>query len=299
MLDYLKNLLPSTISQEKYDELYKVLNQQYKEKEDPWGLSIDQLMKTVKLAYPLYKSYFKVQVFGTQHLEEKQYMMVSNHTGQIAIDGMLVTAAFLLDTPNPKLLRTMVERFITSLPFCGQFFMENGAVLGDRSNCYHLLNRGESILVFPEGVKGIAKSTSEYYQVKNFTRGFFRLALRAKKDILPIAVIGAEEFYPYVHQAKMIAKLLKLPALPITPTFPLLGPLGLIPMPSPVDIHIGKPYPIPEDLSPDAPDNEIDEHVYKIEQAVKDLIRIGLKQRREFWGTPFISKYKPEQNAKG
>jgi len=285
VLDKVLAFLPKTISDKKLDEIYSFLEKKYPLGEDPWGLSLKKSKLAMKYSYPLFKHYFKVRVIGKEKIENKPYMIVSNHTGQIAIDGMLVTGAFILDLPEPRIVRAMVERFVGTIPFFGSFAMANGAVLGDRANCYHLLKRGESILVFPEGVQGVAKSTSDYYKLQNFTSGFFRMCLKTGTDILPIAVIGAEEFYPFVYQAKSLARKLGLPALPLTPFFPLLGPLGIMPLPSPVDIIIGDPYPIPKDLSPDAPDKLIAEHVNKIENTIRKLIADGRKNRRKFWGS--------------
>ena len=289
--------LSSQESRHHIDKIYNNLDKTYSNTEDPWGLNLNKSKMAMSFAYPVYHNYFRTRVIGKENVDDRPYMFVSNHTGQIPIDGMLITCAFLLDVWPPRILRTMIERFATSLPFFSNFVNENGAVLGDRSNCYHLLKRGESILVFPEGVRGISKNTNDYYKVENFTRGFFRLALKANIDILPISVIGAEEFFPYVHHFKDFAKYLGLPALPMTPFMPIVGPLAALPLPSPVDIVIGKPYSIPKNLSPDAPDHKIDEHVKDIENIIRDLTHSGLSNRRNFWGTKLLSQEKLMNNA--
>ena len=69
----------------------------------------------------------------------------------------------------------MMERFVTTIPFFSAFVTQNGAVLGDRTNCNELLSRGESVLVFPEGVKGISKNTTQYYETQQFTKGFLSI----------------------------------------------------------------------------------------------------------------------------
>ncbi len=284
MLDFFKPYLPEILSDEDVEELFIPLEERYPKNSDPWGLNLEKSKRSLKSLWPLYKSYFKVRVFGKENITDSQYMVTSNHTGQIAIDGMLISLAFLADVRPPRLLRSMAERFVTKLPFFGSWVAESGVVLGDRTNCAQLLERGESILVFPEGVPGVAKSTKDFYKLQSFTKGFMRLSAGAENvEILPIAVIGAEEFYPYIYQAKSLSKLLGLPCLPISPFFPMLGPLGLIPLPSPVDIYIGEPYKIPETLTADSSDHQINEQVYIIEEKVKDLIAIGLKNRRPFW----------------
>jgi 1-acyl-sn-glycerol-3-phosphate acyltransferase len=260
---------------DKEELLFEKLMERYGDHEDPWGLDLNKARTTLKYLWPLYKNYFKVRVFGTDNVQDEPYMVTANHSGQIAIDGMLITMAFALEVAPPRILRAMVERFFTSLPWVNMISAQSGAVLGDRQNCSELLSRKESILVFQEAVAGVAKSTSEYYQLQRFTRGFFRLSLKENVKVLPVAVVGAEEVFPYVYQAKSTAKYLNLPALPISPLY--------FPLPSPIDIYIGKPYELPV-LSPDAPDKEIDEHVVKIRIQIKEMIDEGLKSRREFWG---------------
>lgn len=268
------------------DQAFDEINDLYQQHKDPFGLNLEETKKKFKLLYPLYKNYFRVRVIGKEKMaaipSERPLMIVSNHSGQIPIDGMLLTVAFMLDVIPARLVRSMVERFVNTIPFVGTWMAESGAVLGDRANCLYLLNRGESILVFPEGVRGISKSSTEYYQVQSMTQGFLRMALTAKVDILPVAVVGAEEFYPWIHQAKSLAKFLKMPALPLSPTF-LLGPLGMIPMPSPVDIHIGDIYTLPKELEADAPEEVIAKHVQEIEETIQKMLQDGQESRRPFF----------------
>ena len=178
-----------------------------------------------------------------------------------------------METEEPRILRAMVERFFTNLPFINKWASECGAVLGDRENCQNLLDRGESLLVFPEGVRGVAKSTPDYYQLQEFTRGFYRMALKSNVEIIPVAVIGAEETFPYVYQAKWLAKSLGLPALPISANY--------LPLPSPIDIYIGKPISVSNELSSQNTDHDIDPFIEDIEITIQSMIDEGLKNKRE------------------
>jgi 1-acyl-sn-glycerol-3-phosphate acyltransferase len=272
-----KSLLPEHI-----EEVFETLEKRYKDYHDPWGLDFKKAIKSLKLLWPMYKYYFRVRLFGQENIEDKPYMVTSNHTGQIAIDGMLLSIAFLMDIEPPRILRGMIERFMVKIPFIGTMAAESGSVLGDRENCLFLLEKGESIMVFPEGVPGIAKDAEKFYELQHFTRGFFRLALQTKTDILPVAIVGAEEMYPGAKQHPKLAKFLKLPTLPTSYLFPWLGPLGLLPLPSPIDIYIGKPYPVPQDLDENALDSEIDAHIVKIKEQINEMIKQGLKERRPF-----------------
>ena len=257
----------------KIQEVTNSLEKHYGKREDPWGLTIKKAQKSLEIIYPFYKYYFKTRVFGKENIQDKQYMVVSNHSGQIAIDGLLIGTAFAMETESPRILRAMVERFFTNLPFINKWASECGAVLGDRENCQNLLERGESLLIFPEGVRGVAKSTPDYYHVQEFTRGFYRMAINSNVEIIPVAVVGAEETFPYVYQAKWLAKKIGLPALPISANY--------LPLPSPVDIYIGEPIKVSKELSTLDTDHDIDPYIDEIEITIQSMIDEGLKKRRE------------------
>jgi 1-acyl-sn-glycerol-3-phosphate acyltransferase len=138
-----------------------------------------------------------------------------------------------------------------------------------------LMEKKESILVFPEGLRGITKNTSDFYKLQSFTDGFYRLALSSGYEILPVVAIGCEEFFPFVYHLKTLAKSLGLPALPLTP--------NVFPLPSPVDIYVGEPISLPKNLSPDAPDREISSQVNEIKRKMAAMIKRGLKNQRTFW----------------
>lgn len=256
----------------KFEALEKQLEERYGNDRDPWGLEPQRAVSDLKVIWPFYEYYFGVKVHGTEHVKDRAYMVVSNHTGQIPIDAMLISTAFATELERPRIIRPLVERFLTSLPFLGRWSAEGGAVLGDRNNCLNLLKRGESVLVFPEGVKGIAKNTKDYYKLQRFTKGFLRMAIMSHAEILPIAVVGAEEFFPYVYHLKRLAKVLNIPALPLS--------LNLFPLPSPIDIYIGEPYVLPKELGPEALDDELEVHITKIEKQIQELTEYGLKNRR-------------------
>lgn len=276
MLDKLTGLFSlSENEKKKFKKIEDALLERYPVGEDPWGLNVNKARKSLKKIFPIYKHYFKVRVFGKENVQDKPYMVVSNHTGQIAIDGMLLSTAFVMDVFPPRILRPMVERFFTALPFIAPWAAEGGSVLGDRTNALNLLRKGQSVMVFPEGVKGITKSTHEFYKMKPFTRGFYRMCAATGVEILPVGIVGAEEFFPYVYHPRMIQKALGLPGLPLS--------LNYFPLPSPVDIHIGEPISIPAGLDQDSQDKDIDEQVFQVEKAIKDLIEGGLETRRPFF----------------
>ncbi|MBA2406135.1 MAG: acyltransferase family protein [Bdellovibrionales bacterium] len=270
---------------QKITEVFKQLRVRYQDYKDPWGFNLELCENALRKLMPLYRSYFKVRVFGQENIQDKPYLVVGNHTGQIPLDGMLVTIAFAFDVSPPRILRAMVERFLAQMPFLGDLTAQTGSILGDRANCEYLVDHGESILIFPEGVKGISKNTPDYYKLRPFSQGFYRIALQKKTPILPICVIGAEEMFPLVFHAKKLASMLKIPSLPISANF--------LPLPSPIDIYIGKEIPVPEHMNLESTDKEIKENVFHIENTIKKMIIHGLANRRPFFDSirKPISKY--------
>ncbi len=269
-----KNLLLSPEDDLKINRIFHHLRERYKDYQDPWGLNLELCEKALRKLVPVYRSYFKVRVFGAENVKDEAYIAVSNHTGQLPIDGMMITIAFLMDVVPPRILRVMIERFMAQLPFIGEFSAEMGAIMGDRNNCNFLIDNKESILVFPEGVPGISKNTSDYYKLQPFTDGFYRIALQKRTPILPLCVIGAEEMFPFVLHSKKLARIFKVPALPLMSNY--------IPLPSPIDIYIGAPIPIPEQIEMEATEKEIKENVFHIENTIKRMMIAGLKNRRPF-----------------
>ncbi len=270
----LEHLLLDPEDEKKIERIFVDLRARYQNYRDPWGFDLDLCERALKRLFPIYRSYFKVRVFGAENIGDHPYIVASNHTGQLPIDSMLITMAFLMESDKPRILRAMVERFMAQLPFIGDFTARTGSILGDRTNCAFLIDHGESILVFPEGVRGISKNTPDYYKLRHFSEGFYRIALQKKTPVLPICVIGAEEMFPFVLHSKRLASLLRLPALPLT--------ANVFPLPSPIDIHIGKEISIPAQLGEEASDKEVKENVFHIENTIKRMIVAGLKTRRPF-----------------
>ncbi|MFA5582949.1 MAG: 1-acyl-sn-glycerol-3-phosphate acyltransferase, partial [Bacteriovoracaceae bacterium] len=253
------------------ERITEILKEEHPKGEDPWGLDVEMATRVLKFLTPIYRNYFKVRIIGAEKVKAQAYVVISNHSGQIPIDAMLISMAFLLDIDAPHLVRPMVERFMTTLPFINKYASSLGAVLGDRQNAHYLLSKGQSILVFPEGVKGISKSSPDFYNIKEFSSGFYRMAATHQTPILPIAVIGAEEMYPFVIHIKSLANLVGFPALPLS--------LNLIPLPSPIDIYIGDEL-IPR---PNESEKTIGHNIYLLEQQIKKMIVHGLARRRPFF----------------
>ena len=190
---------------------------------------------------PIAQKWFRVEVRGTENIPaEGGALVVSNHSGTIPVDG-LVTAASIHDHTG-RFLRPLGADLVFRLPLVGDLARKGGATLACNEDAERMLRGGELVGVWPEGFKGIGKPFSERYKLQRFGRGgFVSAAIRTGVPIIPTSVVGAEEIYPLVGNIPSLARLLGIPYLPITPLFPLLGPLGLIPLPSKWLIEFGDP----------------------------------------------------------
>ncbi len=246
---------------------------------DRWGLHPATLRKFAPLLYLLYKKYFRVETEGLENLPQGRTLFIGNHGGQIPLDAMMAGLALFIDADPPRIARAMVERWVPTVPFVSSLFTRIGAMVGDPMNCKELLMHDQSVLVFPEGVRGSGKLFKDRYQLQRFGTGFMRLALETKTPIVPVAIIGTEETYPSVFNFASFAKILGAPYFPVTPFFPLLGPLGLVPLPAKVTIRFGKPIYFEGDTTED--EEMIREKVQKVKDALKSEIEIGLEKRGE------------------
>ncbi len=186
------------------------------------------------LLRPLYKRWWRVETRGLEHVPESgAALVVGNHAGTLPFDSMMVALAIHDEHPAHRTLRMLAADLAFSLPVVAPLARKSGNTLACEEDARRLLGAGELVGVWPEGYKGLGKPYSERYRLRRFGRGgFVELALRTGAPIVPVAVVGSEEIYPMIGNLRSAARLLGLPYLPVTPTFPLLGPLGTVPLPS-------------------------------------------------------------------
>ncbi|MBN1173484.1 MAG: acyltransferase family protein [Micromonosporaceae bacterium] len=191
----------------------------------------------------LYRTWFRVEVTGIDHLPaEGPALLVANHSGTIAMDAVMLGVAVHDEHPSRRYLRVLGADFVFRTPGLSEVVRKWGGTLACATDALRLLQAGHLVGVFPEGFKGVGKSYSERYKLQRFGRGgFVAAALRTGTPIIPVAIVGAEEIYPKLGDLWPIARLVGAPYFPITPTFPWLGPLGLIPLPSKWLIEFGQP----------------------------------------------------------
>ncbi len=186
------------------------------------------------LARPLYRSYWRVRAVGLRHVPDHGgALLVANHAGTLPFDALMMKVALFDEHPAHRHLRELAADLALRAPVVGPLLRKTGNTLAHHDDAVRLLESGELVGVWPEGYKGVGKPYGERYKLQRFGRGgFVTVALRAGAPIVPVAIIGSEEIYPMVADARPLARLLGLPYFPITPTFPWLGPLGLVPLPS-------------------------------------------------------------------
>ena len=190
---------------------------------------------------PIAEKWFRIEVFGADNVPATGgALVVSNHSGTLPVDGLMTMVSIFDHTGRS--LRPLGADLVFKLPVVSALARRAGVTLACTEDAERMLRGGELVGVWPEGFKGIGKPYSERYKLQRFGRGgFVAAALRAGVPIVPLSVVGAEEIYPLVGNIPSLARILGLPYLPITPLFPLLGPLGLIPLPSKWLLEFGEP----------------------------------------------------------
>jgi 1-acyl-sn-glycerol-3-phosphate acyltransferase len=192
---------------------------------------------------PLYRKWFRVEVRGVGNIPAAGgALLVANHSGTIALDSLMTQVAVHDEHPSHRNLRMLGADIVFQTPVVGELARKGGSTLATNADAERLLSSGELVGVWPEGFKGIGKPFTERYKLQRFGRGgFVSAALRTGAPIIPCSIVGAEEIYPIIGDVKPLARLLGLPYVPVTPTFPWLGLLGLVPLPSKWIIEFGEP----------------------------------------------------------
>ena len=192
---------------------------------------------------PLYERWFRVETIGMHHVPDTGgALIVANHSGTLPLDALMTAVALHDDHPAGRHLRMLGADLMFRLPVLGTLARKQGSTLACSADAERLMSSGEIVGVWPEGFKGIGKPFRDRYKLQRFGRGgFVSAALRTGVPIIPCSIVGAEEIYPKLGDIRPLARLLGAPYFPVTPTFPHLGPLGMVPLPSKWYIEFGEP----------------------------------------------------------
>lgn len=240
---------------------------------DLFGLRPESLARALALGRPLYEHYFRVDSRGIERIPASgPVIVVANHSGALPVDGAMLCLDLLLRSSPPRIPRAVAARFLPLLPFAGTLLSRLGVVVGTRANARSLLERGELLVVFPEGIAGVAKRFRDRYQIKEWSVGHAELAIRHRAPIVPAAIIGAEESWPVVARLRG-GRLLGAPYLPV--------PASPLPLPVRYHIHYGEPIrfdhvPVDQADDPDA----VAECAARTRDELEELLARGLRARR-------------------
>jgi 1-acyl-sn-glycerol-3-phosphate acyltransferase len=250
---------------------------------DEWGLD----WEFVDLVRPffsfLYKAYWRVAITGIENIPlEGRALLVANHSGQLPWDGMMVGTAVLTEHPSRRLVRSLYAALLPRIPYVSTMLVRMGQALATVENGTRLLEQEELVAVFPEGYKGTGKTFRNRYRLARFGRGgFARMALNTQAPIIPVSVVGAEETYITLTKLPTLSAATGIPYLPITLTFPWLGLLGAVPLPTKWYIDFGTAIEV-ADQGPGAAHNValISELTDQVRNTVQEMIYERLAQRR-------------------
>ncbi|GAA1285878.1 lysophospholipid acyltransferase family protein [Pseudonocardia aurantiaca] len=237
---------------------------------------------------PLYRNWFRVETIGMHHVPDVGgALVVANHSGTFPLDSLMTAVALHDDHPSRRHLRMLGADLMFRLPVVGSLARKQGSTLACNPDAERLMASGELVGVWPEGFKGIGKPFHDRYKLQRFGRGgFVSAALRTGVPIIPAAIVGAEEIYPKIGDIKPLARLFGAPYFPVTPLFPLFGPLGLVPLPSKWYIEFGEPIST-DGIDPADADDPMT--VFNLTDQVRETIqhtlyRLLSQRRNAFFG---------------
>jgi len=253
---------------------------------DEFGMDDLVLRRVRPLLDLLFERYWRVEVHGVENLPATgPCLLVANRSGLLPYDGLMLAHAIEREHPSGERPRFLVADWLLRLPFVHATVAQLGGVRACRENAERLLASKHFVVAFPEGVKGAAKVFRERYQLKRFGRGgAVRVALDRGVPLVPVGIVGAEEAHPILFKVGASARSIGLPFLPVTPTFPALGPLGLLPLPTKWVIRIGEPVAM-EHLQPDAAKDEllVSRLTEEIRSRIQALVDRALGERESIW----------------
>jgi 1-acyl-sn-glycerol-3-phosphate acyltransferase len=236
---------------------------------DRYGTSRRHLELFFSLVAPLYRSYFRVEASGVEHIPARgRAMIVGNHSGGYAIDGLLTVASCFFELEPPRLAQGMAEKFLAALPVSSTWSARLGHLTGLPEHAERLLNDDRLLMVFPEGARGTAKLYKERWSLVRFGNGFVRLALATKTPIIPMAFVGGGDVLPTVANLYKLGRLVGVPYIPVSA-------YGLpVPLPRPCAIHYGEP------LSFRGTGHEDDESIERMVAEVRGRVAALLEEGR-------------------
>ena len=235
-----------------------------------FGFRFETAVQLFRVIASLHRHYFRVECHGIEGLPHGPFMLVANHGSHVlSWDGAMILTACLLEADPPRLAHGMAEHRLMQLPVLGTAARRIGATDGRRQICIDLLRAGAVVLTFPEGVGALRRPFRDRYRLCQFRHGFMHVALATGVPIVPVAVVGAEEEAPLLANPSWLARLLRTPVAPLSPTV-------VVPLPVKYRLHFGAPLRFRGPATPEA----VVRHVAATRAALQDLVNRGLARRR-------------------
>jgi 1-acyl-sn-glycerol-3-phosphate acyltransferase len=272
-------------SREQLDAVLRRLEGDYGE--DEWGFDEEFARAVEPFFHFLYERWWRVKATGLENVPSHgRALLAANHAGILPWDGTMISTAILREHALPRHPRFLVLNWAFELPFVSVAIRKVGGVVASPHNALRLLEQDELVAVFPEGVKGTGKPYSDRYRLQRFGRGgFVELALRAGAPIVPVAVVGSEEIYPKIGESGALARVLGAPFFPLTPTFPWLGPVGIVPLPSKWRIEFCPPIETAS-LGPEAAEDRA--LVLELSEQVRETVQAAVYENLVKRGSAFL-----------
>jgi 1-acyl-sn-glycerol-3-phosphate acyltransferase len=257
---------------------------------DDWGRSerIEGVFDRTVVEF-FYRYWFRADVEGIDNVpSEGGALLVSNHSGALPPDAAMIAKAIREEHRNARPLHVTVEHFFKGYPGFSMLIPKIGCVAAHPANVHRLLyDERKLVIVFPEGRKGTEKLYKDRYRLRRFGRGgFVEAAMRAEAQLVPVCVIGAEEAMPVFAQLEFMKRITGLLYFPVTPTFPWLGPLGMLAyLPAKFKIRFLEPIDTMALGGPEAANDKalVQTLAQEIRARIQDNLHEMLGRRRSVW----------------
>lgn len=211
--------------------------------DDEFGYRLETFARWMPLFDFLYEDYFKVELRGIDNIPaEGRALLVGNHSGLLPIDGAMITIAMCHEHESPRRVRYLATDWFYQVPGLAEWVAETGQVRATKENATKLLDRGELVGIYPEGLRGVGKPYAERYRMMDFHPGFVQLAISTQTKLIPVATVGGDEIFPNIVNLKTVARIVQMPFFPVTWAFPWLPfPYMFLPLPVRWMISIKEP----------------------------------------------------------